>query len=105
MFMDKKRKAFEKEKSFWEPALYTPETKVEVVEVKAEKVEEPKAPFSEYKIRVNHPCLCVRKGPSTDYEQVGLIVDRGIYKVLDEENGFGKIGEDQWIMLSYTTKA
>ena len=118
MFMDKKSKTSQKKenKTFWNSSIYTSELKPEhIIEpeiVQADKEEsiikevktEVKS-FEEYRIRVNCPCLCIRKNPSLEAEEVGLITDRGLYIILDEENGFGKIGENQWIMLSFTKRA
>lgn len=55
-----------------------------------------------YKIKVNHPALRIRRAPNTQAEVVGVIRDEGRYEILDEVNGWGMIGENQWIMLSYT---
>lgn len=56
----------------------------------------------EYKVKVMHPSLRIRRAPNTQAEVVGLITDQGIYTILDEVNGWGMIGENKWIMLSYT---
>lgn len=55
-----------------------------------------------YKVKVIHPSLRIRRAPNTQAEVVGLITDQGIYTILDEVNGWGMIGENKWIMLSYT---
>ena len=56
----------------------------------------------EYKVKVIHPSLRIRRAPNTQAEVVGLITDQGIYTILDEVNGWGMIDENKWIMLSYT---
>ena len=56
----------------------------------------------EYKVKVLHPSLRIRRAPNTQAEVVGLITDQGIYTILDEVNGWGMIDENKWIMLSYT---
>ena len=56
----------------------------------------------EYKVKVIHPSLRIRRAPNTQAEVVGLITDQGIYTILDEVNGWGMIEENKWIMLSYT---
>lgn len=49
--------------------------------------------------------LNVRKGPSTSYPLAQSPLAYGaIVAILDEKNGWGKIGTDKWIMLKYTTK-
>lgn len=55
-----------------------------------------------YNVKVMHPSLRIRRAPNTQAEIVGLITDQGIYTILDEVNGWGMIGENKWIMLSYT---
>ena len=55
-----------------------------------------------YNVKVIHPSLRIRRAPNTQAEVVGLITDQGIYTILDEVNGWGMIGENKWIMLSYT---
>ena len=64
-------------------------------------VEEPIIDKS-YNVKVIHPSLRIRRAPNTQAEVVGLITDQGIYTILDEVNGWGMIGENKWIMLSYT---
>ena len=55
-----------------------------------------------YNVKVIHPSLRIRRAPNTQAEVVGLITDQGIYTIIDEVNGWGMIGENKWIMLSYT---
>lgn len=74
------------------------------VYTKATLQEEPKKAFSPYTVQINHPALRIRSGPSSEYAPVGIINDMGKYEILAEENGFGKIAEERWIMLSYTIK-
>ena len=56
-----------------------------------------------YKVQVTHPSLRIRSGPSLQNGQIGLITNQGIYEVLEEKNGWGKINSG-WIMLQYTQK-
>lgn len=69
-------------------------------EIKVEEIapEEPKG----YTIKVTHPSLRMRVAPSTQAEIVGHICDQGIYKIVDEVNGWGKLENGNWIMLTYT---
>jgi hypothetical protein len=55
-----------------------------------------------YKVKVTHPSLRMRRAPNTHAEVYGLITDQGIYEIVDEVNGWGKLKNDCWIMLSYT---
>jgi len=74
---------------------------IEEPEVTEVTVEEPVVDKS-YKVKVMHPSLRIRHAPNTQAEVVGLITDQGIYTIFDEVNGWGMIGENKWIMLSYT---
>lgn len=74
---------------------------IEEPEVTEVIVEEPVVNKS-YNVKVMHPSLRIRRAPNTQAEVVGLITDQGIYTILDEVNGWGMIGENKWIMLSYT---
>ena len=56
----------------------------------------------EYKVKIIHLSLRIRRAPNTQAEIVGLITDQGVYTILDEVNGWGMIDENKWIMLSYT---
>lgn len=60
--------------------------------------EEPKTYF----VKVMHPSLRRRNAPALSGEEVGLITDQGIYEIFDENNGWGKLKNGDWIMLSYT---
>jgi len=65
--------------------------------------EEPKAePQPIYKVRVTHPSLRKRSAPSTQAEINGLIQDHGVYEIFEETNGWGKLADNNWIMLTYT---
>lgn len=55
-----------------------------------------------YKVKVTHPSLRRRNAPALSGQEVGLITDQGIYEIFDEVNGWGKLENGDWIMLSYT---
>lgn len=55
-----------------------------------------------YFVQVTHPSLRRRRAPALSGEEVGLITDQGIYEIFDENNGWGKLENGDWIMLSYT---
>lgn len=58
-----------------------------------------------YKVRVNTDSLNIRKGAATSYDKVGAITDRGIYTIVEEKNGWGKLKSGAgWISLSYCKK-
>ncbi len=58
-----------------------------------------------YKVRVTDDALNIRKGAGTSYSIVGVIRDRGIYTIVEESNGWGKLKSGAgWIRLKYTSK-
>lgn len=68
--------------------------------VKEEKVE-----FKPYQVRVTAAALNVRKGAGTNYDVADVIRDKGIYTIVEENNGWGKLKSGAgWINLDYTTK-
>lgn len=70
--------------------------------------------FTPYKVKVTTDALRIRKGAGTSYAQVGTIIDRGVYTIIDEATGTGakkwgllKSGEknrNKWISLDYTKR-
>lgn len=61
--------------------------------------------FSSYKVKVTAAALNIRTGPGTKYNVVGVIQDRGVYTIVDEKSGWGKLKSGAgWISLSYTKK-
>lgn len=58
-----------------------------------------------YTVKVNTDVLNIRSGPGTMYSIVSQITSRGIYTIVAEENGFGKLKSGiGWIDLNYTIK-
>ena len=58
-----------------------------------------------YKVKVTADALNIRAGASTAYNINGVIRDHGIYIIVEEKNGFGKLDNGQgWISLAYTKK-
>lgn len=78
----------------------TRKTKTRLTQVST-PLEEQK-PKELYSIKVTHPSLRRRSAPSLSADVVGFITDEGIYKIYDEVNGWGKLENGDWIMLSYT---
>lgn len=61
--------------------------------------------FKSYTVRVTATELNIRKGPGTNYGTNGSIKDKGVYTIVEESNGWGKLKSGAgWISLSYTTK-
>lgn len=54
------------------------------------------------KVRVTAATLNVRAGPGGNHPAVGVARKDEIYEVTRELNGWGEIGENRWIALTYT---
>lgn len=60
---------------------------------------------SGYKVKVTADTLKYRKGPGTNYDVNGVITDKGVYIIVKESNGWGKLKSGAgWINLKYTKK-
>lgn len=64
---------------------------------------------TETKVRVTASALNIRKGPSTNYSVIGVIRDKGVYTIVEEKNGWGRLKKgpiegSSWISLAYTKK-
>ena len=60
---------------------------------------------STYKVKVTADALNYRKGPGTNYDVIGTITNKGIYTIVEERNGWGKLKSGAgWISLKYTKK-
>lgn len=58
-----------------------------------------------YTVKVTATALNVRKGPGTGYAITTTIRDKGVYTIVQEQDGWGKLKSGAgWIKLSYTTK-
>ncbi len=55
-------------------------------------------------VEVTHPSLRIRKEPSVNAEQVGLITDKGRYNIYAKNNNWGQLEDNTWICLDFTTK-
>lgn len=61
--------------------------------------------FTPYRVRVTTDGLNYRSGPSTQYKVNGVITDRGVYTIVEENNGWGKLKSGAgWISLAFTAK-
>ena len=60
---------------------------------------------SAYRVKVMTDALNIRSGPGVNYSVVGCIKDCGVYTIVDEKNGFGKLKSGAgWISLQYVVK-
>lgn len=58
-----------------------------------------------YLVKVVCAALRIRKEPSTNSKITGVIRDRGVYTIIEEKNGWGKLKSGAgWICLEYTKK-
>lgn len=57
-----------------------------------------------FKVKIIHPSLRVRKYPSIGSQIMYMINDMGIYHINEEKDGWGKLDDNNWIMLQYTEK-
>lgn len=53
-----------------------------------------------YKITITINALNVRTGPGSTYQSIRIIKKGSVHKVLEECDGWGRIGENAWINLS-----
>lgn len=63
------------------------------------------APKGSYLVKITCDALNIRKGPGTGYAVVGCIRDRGVYTIIEEKDGWGRLKSGAgWICLNYTAK-
>lgn len=61
--------------------------------------------FKPYMVKVTASAMNIRKGAGTSYPVVGCIGDKGIYTIVAEDNGWGKLKSGAgWISLAYTKR-
>jgi uncharacterized protein YgiM (DUF1202 family) len=62
-------------------------------------------PFAPYKVKITASLLNYRQEPNNDSKINGTIKKNGVYTIIEEKNGWGKLKSGAgWINLSYTTK-
>lgn len=58
-----------------------------------------------YTVKVTADALNIRKGAGINYSITGVIKDKGVYTIVEEKNGWGKLKSGAgWIKLAYTQK-
>lgn len=63
------------------------------------------AAFAPYLVRINTDVLNIRKGASTNDAIVGNVKRNGVYTIVEESDGWGKLKSGAgWINLAYTVK-
>lgn len=53
-----------------------------------------------YTVRVKS-CLNVREGAGKDFKAIRQIEDGDVVSVYEQKDGFGRIGKDEWVMMSF----
>lgn len=60
---------------------------------------------AEYKVKITVGALRIRAGAGTNTKVNGVIRDKGVYTIVEEQNGWGKLKSGAgWISLNYTKK-
>lgn len=58
-----------------------------------------------YRVKVSIPDLNIRKGPGTTYSKTGKCTGVGVFTIVEEQSGWGKLKSGAgWICLSYATR-
>lgn len=61
--------------------------------------------FTDYKVKVTTSALNIRSGAGMNYGITGVIRDKGVYTIVDEKAGWGKLKSGAgWISLGYCKK-
>lgn len=61
--------------------------------------------FSPYRVKIQVPALNIRSNAGTNYGITGVIRDSGVYTIVEEKNGWGKLKSGVgWIALNYTKR-
>lgn len=61
--------------------------------------------FEAYRVKVTASALNIRDGAGTNYKINGVINDKGVYTIVDEKSGWGKLKSGAgWISLAYCKK-
>lgn len=61
--------------------------------------------FQPYRVKVTATALNIRAGAGTGFKITGTIRNQGIYTIVEEKNGWGKLKSGMgWICLSYTKR-
>lgn len=66
-------------------------------------IEKPMNEKQDFLVKVTCNCLNIRKEPNAKSKKTGAITDHGIYTIVEESNGWGKLKSGAgWICLKYT---
>lgn len=77
----------------------------DIYEAQPHATEDEVEEFKPYLVKVTASALNIRKGAGTNHRVVGCIGDKGIYTIVAEDNGWGKLKSGAgWISLAYTKR-
>lgn len=78
---------------------------IDKVVVYAVNIRDIESTLSEYKVKVMVNSLIIREGPSTLTNKKGSIRDKGVYTIVEEQNGWGRLKSNiGWISLKCTER-
>lgn len=77
----------------------TAEPIVESMELEVTSVQTA-TPNLPYKVTITTNALNIRTGPGSSHQAVGITKKGSVHKVLEEQDGWGRIGDNKWINLS-----
>lgn len=61
--------------------------------------------FKPFLVRVNITNLCIRKGPGVNFDKTGGHTGKGVFTIVEEQNGWGKLKSGLgWISLNYAKR-
>lgn len=61
--------------------------------------------FKSYLVKITANALNIRKGPGTSYSIAGVIKDKGVYTIVEQQGDWGKLKSGAgWIHLGYTRR-
>ena len=64
-----------------------------------------KSSTTSYRVKVTTEALNIRAGAGTNYNIVGCIRDKGVYTIVEEKAGWGRLKSGVgWICLEFTKK-
>lgn len=84
-----------------EPPLADPAEDAEEIEA----LGEPPLEMEEYKVKVEISDLNIRKGPGINFEKTGKFTGVGVFTIVEEKDGWGKLKSGAgWIKLSFAKR-
>lgn len=97
---------FQTENGLLVDGIYGPNSKAKLTALyEAKKKITDSKTIDPYLVKIASKSLNIRQEPDKKSKKVGTIKDQGVYTIVAESNGFGKLKSGAgWILLSYTKK-